>query len=114
MVIRASGFVSEKILVFLWCQVYVFVIETSVSNIRSEKKDIQMKTVVLSINDDSKFHLLVSFLREIRFVRIEDEPAPVGKIRKMSRLPPSVLHPVKAENFRMFGREELHDRQSFH
>ena len=73
-----------------------------------------MKQVVLSINDDSKFHLLVSFLREIRFVRIEDEAVPVGKIRKMSRLPRSVLHPVKAENFRMFSRDELYDRQIFH
>jgi len=73
-----------------------------------------MKTVVLSINDDSKFHLLVSFLREIRFVKIEDEISPVSKIRIMSRLPQSVLHPVKAINFRMFSRDELHDRQSVH
>ena len=103
----------KKFLIFLCCQVY-FIVETSAGNIQSEKKDIQMKTVLLTINDDSKFHLLVSFLREIWFVRIEDEPAPVGKIRKMSRLPQSVLHPVKAENFRMFGRDELYDRQSFH
>lgn len=73
-----------------------------------------MKTVVLTVNDDSKVHLLVSFLREIRFVRIEDEMSSVSKIKKMSSLPQSVLHPVTAENFKIFSRDELHDRQSFH
>lgn len=75
---------------------------------------IQMRTIAITINDDSKFHLLVDFLREIRFVQIEDEVSSISKIKKMDRLPESVLYPVKAKKFRMFNREELYDRQNLH
>jgi hypothetical protein len=35
-------------------------------------KEILMKTVMVHINDDSKFQLFVNFLKEIRFVQIEE------------------------------------------
>nr|VFK25821.1 MAG: hypothetical protein BECKMB1821G_GA0114241_101620 [Candidatus Kentron sp. MB]VFK27184.1 MAG: hypothetical protein BECKMB1821I_GA0114274_100271 [Candidatus Kentron sp. MB]VFK75083.1 MAG: hypothetical protein BECKMB1821H_GA0114242_101520 [Candidatus Kentron sp. MB] len=73
-----------------------------------------MKTVVLTVNDDSKFHLLVNFLREVQFIEMEDNIASVEEIKKIGKLPRSVLHPVKAENIKTFSRDELHDRQSFH
>lgn len=72
-----------------------------------------MKTIVIIVSDDTKFNLLVSFLREIQFINIDNEISPVSESKKMSKLPQSVLHPVKAKNFRMFSRDELHDRQSF-
>ncbi|VFM95414.1 MAG: hypothetical protein BECKG1743D_GA0114223_100768 [Candidatus Kentron sp. G] len=73
-----------------------------------------MKTVVLTVNDDSKFHLLANFLQEVRFIEMEAEIACDGEIKKIGKLPRSVLHPVKAENFGTFSRDDLHDRQSFH
>nr|VFJ59697.1 MAG: hypothetical protein BECKFW1821A_GA0114235_109314 [Candidatus Kentron sp. FW] len=69
-----------------------------------------MRTVVLNIDDDAKFHLLVSLLRELPFVAIEDRNPSAGKNKKLGKLPASMLHPVTAENFRMFGKDELHDR----
>ena len=71
-----------------------------------------MKRVVLTVADEAKFHILINFLREIQFVRIEEEAA--GAVRKMTRLPQATLHPVTAENFTMFSRDELHERESFH
>ncbi len=73
------------------------------------EKGYMMKTVTLKISDDSKFNLLVSLLRELRFVSIEDEN-PTEKVKTMRRLPQSVLHPAKAEHFNMFSRDELHAR----
>ncbi len=73
-----------------------------------------MKTVMVHINDDSKFQLFVSFLREIRFVQIEETASPVSKTKKMTELPQSVLHPVRVKQFRMYSREELHDRKSLY
>lgn len=70
-----------------------------------------MKTVMVHITDDSKFQLFVSFLREIKFVQIEETASPV---KKMTELPQSVLHPVKVKQFRMYSREELHDRKSLY
>lgn len=66
-----------------------------------------MKTIVLSIEDDSKFHLLVSFLQEIRFVKIENEIFPINKIKNMNSLPHLILHPIKVENCRMFSNQKL-------
>ena len=51
-----------------------------------------MKRVVLTVTDEAKFHLLINFLREIQFVRIEDEAS--GGVRKMTRLPRAMPHPV--------------------
>ncbi len=73
-----------------------------------------MKTVMVHINDDSKYQLFVSFLREIKYVRIEEMESPVGKTKKMTEVPRSVLHPVKVKHFRMYSREELHDRKSLY
>jgi len=73
-----------------------------------------MRTVTVHINDDSKFQLFVSFLKEIRFVRVEEVTSPVSKIKKMTGLPRSVLHPVRAERFRMYSRDELYDRKNFY
>ncbi len=72
-----------------------------------------MKTVLVHISDDSKFQLFVNFLQEITFVQIEASP-PVRKIKKMTELPQSVLHPVRVNQFRMYNREELHDRTSLY
>ncbi len=66
-----------------------------------------MKTIVLSIEDDSKFHLLVSFLQEIRFVKIENEIFPINKIKRINRLSHSILHPIKVENCIMFSNQKL-------
>jgi hypothetical protein len=73
-----------------------------------------MKTVMVHISDDSKFQLFVSFLREIRFVQIEETASHVSKTKKMTELPQSVLHPVRVKQFRMYSREELHDRTSLY
>ena len=68
-----------------------------------------MKTVTLTISDDSKFSILINLLRELRFVSIEEE-TPVRKKKVMNRIPKSVLRPAKAENFKIFSRDELHVR----
>jgi hypothetical protein len=73
-----------------------------------------MKTILVHINDDSKFQLFVNFLQEIRFVQIEETTPPVKKIKRMTELPQSILHPVKVNQFRMYRREELHDRTSLY
>jgi len=71
-----------------------------------------MKTVKIHITDDSKFQIVVSFLKEIQFIQIEESVLPDSKIKKMKSLPQSVLHPIRAKRFRMFSRDELHDRKS--
>lgn len=83
---------------------------------QSIQGDEEMKTVTLTVCDESKFHLLINFLKEISFVRIKEamSPDPADTVKTMKNLPESVLHPVMAENFRTFSRDELHDRQSFH
>jgi hypothetical protein len=68
-----------------------------------------MKTITLTVSDDSKFMLLVNLLRELHFVSIDNEP-PADRIKTMRRLPQSVLRPVRAEQFKMFSRDELHAR----
>ncbi len=73
-----------------------------------------MKTVMLHINDDSKFQLLVNFLKEIQFIQIEEYVSPVSRIKKMTSLPKSVLHPVRVKDFRIYSRDELHDRKNFY
>lgn len=73
-----------------------------------------MKTVTVHINDDSKLQLFMSFLREIRFVQIEESAFLVSKPKKMTELPQSVLHPVRVKHFRMHSRDELHDRKNFY
>jgi len=75
-----------------------------------------MKTVTLTVCDESKFNLLISFLKEISFVRIKEavHPSPVDTVKKMNRLPEAILHPATVKNLKTFSREELHDRKSFH
>jgi hypothetical protein len=68
-----------------------------------------MKTLTLTVSDDSKFMLLVNLLRELHFVSIDNEPSD-DKIKTMRRLPQSVLRPARAEQFKMFSRDELHAR----
>lgn len=68
-----------------------------------------MKTITLTISDDSKFMLLVSLLQELHFVSIDNE-TPADKIKTMRRLPQSVIRPARAEQFKMFSRDELHAR----
>ncbi len=77
--------------------------------IRKTKKRLAMKTLTLTVSDDSKFMLLVSLLRELHFVSIDNETS-VNKIKTMRRLPQSVLRPARAEQFKMFSRDELHAR----
>jgi hypothetical protein len=79
-----------------------------------KRKEILMKTVLVHINDDSKFQLFVDFLREIKFVQIEETASLVRTTKRMTALPQSVLHPVKVNQFRIYGREELHDRTSLY
>lgn len=55
---------------------------------------------MVHINDDSKFQLFVNFLKEIKFVQIEETTPPEGAIKKMTELPQSVLHPVKVKEFK--------------
>nr|VFK25826.1 MAG: hypothetical protein BECKMB1821G_GA0114241_101622 [Candidatus Kentron sp. MB]VFK27192.1 MAG: hypothetical protein BECKMB1821I_GA0114274_100273 [Candidatus Kentron sp. MB]VFK75085.1 MAG: hypothetical protein BECKMB1821H_GA0114242_101522 [Candidatus Kentron sp. MB] len=44
----------------------------------TNKKEVYaMKTVVLAVNDNSKFHLLVNFLRDARFIEMKDNIASV-------------------------------------
>jgi len=69
-----------------------------------------MKTLVLNVHDDSKLHLLAGLVRELQFVEIQDQASLPAKTKKFGKLPASVRHPVTAENFRMFSRDELHDR----
>nr|VFJ54737.1 MAG: hypothetical protein BECKDK2373B_GA0170837_104818 [Candidatus Kentron sp. DK] len=69
-----------------------------------------MKTLVLNVFDDSKLHLLIGLLRELRFVEIQDQASLPVKTKKFGKLPASVRHSVTAESFRMFSRDELHDR----
>jgi hypothetical protein len=71
-----------------------------------------MKTLMLHISDDSKVQLFMNFMREIRFVRIEEIEQPVSKTKKMTELPQSVLNPVRVKQFRMYSRDELYDRKS--
>ncbi len=73
-----------------------------------------MKQVTVTINDDSKFHLLIDFLNEIPFVEVADDPSPSDENKIMTHLPKSILSPVKAPNFKIYGRDELHARQSFY
>ena len=73
-----------------------------------------MKTIMVHINDDSKFQVFVSFLKEISFVQIEETPSPVSKTKKMMDLPKSVMHPVRVKDFRIYSRDELHDRKNFY
>ncbi len=73
------------------------------------EQDTPMKTITLTVSDDSKFMLLVNLLRELHFVSIDNEP-PANKIKIMRRLPHSVLCPARAEQFKMFSTDELHAR----
>lgn len=66
-----------------------------------------MKTIVLNVIDDSKFNLLINFLQEFKFVWVVDEKP---SIKKMEQIPNSILNPISVNNFKMFSRDELHDR----
>ncbi len=79
-----------------------------------KRKEILMKTVLVHIHDDSKVQLFVDFLREIRFVQIEETASPVRTTKRMTALPQSVLHPIKVDQFRIYCREELHDITSLY
>lgn len=48
-----------------------------------------------------------------KLIRIKEvmSPAPADTVKKMKKLPESVLHPVTAKKFRTFSRDELHDKQ---
>ncbi|MGD8399495.1 MAG: hypothetical protein PVH64_00950 [Bacillota bacterium] len=68
-----------------------------------------MKQLILNIKDDSKFDILMKFLREINFVEVQNED--VDKDLKVwGELPESMLNPIKVDNFKMFGRDELYER----
>lgn len=69
-----------------------------------------MKKVVLNVLDDSKFHLLIDFLEEIRFIQIESPRFKSNHFKKMNALPQSILHPRKVKTFTKFTRKELHAR----
>lgn len=69
-----------------------------------------MRTVMVHVNDDSKLQIILSFLKEIEFLQAEEFVSPVRRIKRMTSLPHSVLHPVRVEEFRMFSRDELHER----
>lgn len=69
-----------------------------------------MKTMTIDVLDDSKFQLVLDFLQEIRFIRIETPPSASNRVKTMKTLPPSLLHTHKAKTFRRFSREELHER----
>ncbi len=71
-----------------------------------------MKTLRIDVLDDSKFQLMLDFLQEIRFIRIESpSPASAHGLKTMQTLPPSLLQPHTAHTFRIFSREELHERK---
>jgi hypothetical protein len=69
-----------------------------------------MKTMTIDVLDDSKFQLVLDFLQEIRFIRIETPSSASKGIKTMKTLPPSILTPRRANTFRRFSREELHER----
>ena len=73
-----------------------------------------MKTVMVHINDESKFPLFVGFLKELRFIEIEECASPIVRNKKMTCLPKSVLNPVRVKEFKMFNKEDLHDRKSIY
>jgi hypothetical protein len=56
-----------------------------------------MKTMTINVLDDSKFQLVLDFLQEIRFIRIQTSPSALNVIKTMKTLPPSILHPRKAK-----------------
>ncbi len=69
-----------------------------------------MKTMTIDVLDDSKFQLVLDFLKEIRFIRIETPPSASSGVKTMKRLPSALLRPHTANTFRRFSREELHER----
>lgn len=69
-----------------------------------------MKTMTIDVLDDSKFQLVLEFLQEIRFIRIETPHSAPTSVKTMKKLPASLLRPHTAKSFRRFSREELHER----
>ncbi len=69
-----------------------------------------MRRVVLDIVDESKSELLINFLREVNFVKIEEDQSPLPRIKKMQKLPQSMLSPTRVQHVTVFTREELHER----
>lgn len=69
-----------------------------------------MKKVMLDILDDSKVDIVIQFLQEMSCLHIEDQDFDFRKVKKMSKIPQSALHPLTSKTFRLFSREELHER----
>lgn len=69
-----------------------------------------MKTMTIDVLDDSKFQLVLDFLQEIRFIRIETPSSVSSGVKTMKKLPASLLRPHTANTFHRYSREELHER----
>ncbi|MBF0228779.1 MAG: hypothetical protein HQK63_04195 [Desulfamplus sp.] len=73
-----------------------------------------MKSITININDDTKLDILLNLLREINFVDINEDLSAVSKNKKMGKIPLPILNPVNADNFKIFRRDELYDRENIH
>jgi hypothetical protein len=65
-----------------------------------------MRRIMLEINDDSKVDSLISIFADLPFVTahvLDDKKAWSGELL-------GLRNPVKVDNFRVFTREELHER----
>lgn len=69
-----------------------------------------MKTLRIDVLDDAKFQLVLDFLQEVRFIRISPSETAPTHVKRMTVVPPSILHPRHAPNFTPLTREELHER----
>jgi hypothetical protein len=69
-----------------------------------------MKKVMLNIVDDLKAEIVIQFLQEMRCLYIEDQEPDFRKVKKLHKIPQSILHPRTSKTFRMFCKEELHER----
>jgi hypothetical protein len=68
-----------------------------------------MKQLIINIKDESKLDVVINFLKEVSFIEIEEE-----QINHMNKkwhgIPELMLNPIYANDFKIFGREELYDR----
>lgn len=68
-----------------------------------------MKQLILNVKDESKFDILMKFLKEINFVEVQSEDGDKN-LKVWGDIPESMLNPTKVGNFKMFSRDELYER----
>ena len=64
-----------------------------------------MKQYVISITDDAKINLLLTILKDLSYVEVLEQTSNEPEKRF-----PLMDTPFPVKNFKMFSREELHER----